>query len=64
VCSPMIGTARTAMAGSIELPVMFAVGWYFFGEALHLSQAVALGLVLAAILMTPGQRARSIAADS
>ncbi len=63
VCSPVIGTARTAMAGSIELPVMFAVGWLFFGEVLHGSQAVALALVLCAILITPGRRARSIAAS-
>ena len=62
VCSPMIGTARTAMAGSVELPVMFALGWLFFGEALHPAQGAALVLVLAAILITPGRRARSIAA--
>ena len=61
VCSPMVGTARTAMAGSIELPVMFAVGWFFFNEALHASQGVALILVIAAIVMTPAKRARSIA---
>ncbi|MCL4676444.1 MAG: DMT family transporter [Pararhodobacter sp.] len=62
VCSPLIGTARTAMAGSVELPVMFALGWLFFGEALHPAQGVALVLVLVAILITPGRRARSIAA--
>jgi len=64
VCSPLIGTARTAMAGSIELPVMFAVGWMFFGEVLQGEQAIALGLILIAILITPGRRARSIAAAS
>jgi len=62
VCSPLVGTARTAMAGSIELPVMFAVGWYFFGEALQPVHAVALGLVIGAILITPSRHARSIAA--
>lgn len=62
VCSPMIGTARTAMAGSIELPVMFMVGWVFFAETLHITQIAALALVLLAITLTPGKRARSIAA--
>lgn len=63
VCSPIVGTARTAMAGSIELPVMFAVGWLGFGEALHPAQAVACVLVLAAILLTPARQPRSIAAE-
>lgn len=62
VCSPMIGTARTAMAGSIELPVMFMVGWVFFAETLHITQIAALALVLLAITLTPAKRARSIAA--
>lgn len=62
ICSPIIGTARTAAAGSIELPVMFAVGWLFFGEALNCAQAIALILVLSAIAITPSRRARSIAA--
>lgn len=62
VCSPVVGTARTAIAGSIELPVMFAIGWLAFGEALTPAQGVACGLVLAAILLTPARRPRSIAA--
>ena len=61
-CSPLIGTARTAMAGSIELPVMFAVGWFFFNESLYAAQGIALILVIAAIGITPAKRARSIAA--
>ena len=63
VCSPVIGTARTAVAGSIELPVMFAVGWLAFGEPLGGAQAVACLLVLAAIALTPARQARSIAAQ-
>ena len=63
ICSPIVGTARTAVAGSIELPVMFAVGWLGFGETLHPAQAVACALVLAAILLTPARQPRSIAAE-
>ncbi|MCB1361476.1 MAG: DMT family transporter [Rhodobacter sp.] len=62
ICSPIVGTARTAMAGSIELPVMFAVGWLAFGEPLTTAQAVSCVLVLTAIALTPARRARSIAA--
>lgn len=62
VCSPMVGTARTAIAGSVELPVMFLVGWAAFGEALNMAQVVACGLVILAIVLTPAKRARSVAA--
>jgi drug/metabolite transporter (DMT)-like permease len=62
VCSPRVGTARTAMAGSIELPVMFLIGWLAYGEALHPAQAAACALVLGAIALTPSRRARSVAA--
>ncbi|PWE31516.1 DMT family transporter [Pararhodobacter marinus] len=63
VCSPIIGTARTAIAGSIELPVMFAIGWLAFGEGLRPVQIVACAMVLGAILLTPARQPRSIAAD-
>ena len=63
ICSPMVGTARTAVAGSIELPVMFAVGFLAFGEALHPAQAVACAMVLGAILLTPAKQPRSVAAE-
>ncbi|WP_417586551.1 DMT family transporter [Pararhodobacter oceanensis] len=62
ISSPIVGTARTAMAGSIELPVMFAIGWFFYGEALQPVHALALALVVGAILITPTRRARSVAA--
>ncbi|MEZ5750480.1 MAG: DMT family transporter [Paracoccaceae bacterium] len=62
-CSPLVGTARTATAGSIELPVMFAVGWLAFGEALTPPQLLACAIVVTAIVITPAKRARSIAAE-
>jgi len=58
----MVGTARTAIAGSIELPVMFLVGWAAFGEVLNVAQLVACALVITAIVLTPAKRARSVAA--
>lgn len=61
ICSPVVGTARTAVAGSVELPVMFAIGWFAFGEALGPPQWIACALVLGAILLSPARRPRSVA---
>lgn len=62
VCSPIVGTARTAMAGAIELPVMFLVGWWAFAESLTVQQMAACALILLAIVLTPSKRSRSVAA--
>lgn len=62
ICSPLVGTARTAIAGAVELPVMFLVGWLAFGEALSVAQWIACAMVIGAILVTPAKRARSVAA--
>lgn len=51
--APRIGAARTAMAGSFELPTMFLIGWLAFGEPLNLAQLAAGAAVLAAIAITP-----------
>ena len=55
--APMIGTARSAMAGSIELPVMFLVGWMAFGVPFTVVQLVAGALVVGAVFVTPARRA-------
>ncbi|MEC9312002.1 MAG: hypothetical protein VYA97_09585, partial [Pseudomonadota bacterium] len=60
VCSPMIGAARTAVIGSIELPTMFAVGVIAFGERISLAQAIACALILAAIMLS-SQTGRTVA---
>jgi drug/metabolite transporter (DMT)-like permease len=51
VAAPRIGPARTAIAGSFELPTMFAVGWLAFGEVVGPMQALAGALVIGAILL-------------
>lgn len=60
--APMIGAARTAVAGSVELPMMFLVGWLAFGERLGPAQLIAGALVVTAILVTPPRRAAGMAA--
>lgn len=64
VSSPIIGTARSAAAGSIELPVMFVVGWLAYGESLSVTKLIACAMVLGAIILTPSRRARSFAATT
>ncbi|MEM9247646.1 MAG: DMT family transporter [Pseudomonadota bacterium] len=48
-CAPLVGAARSAVIGSVELPTMFAVGVLAFGEALTVAQGVACALVLLAM---------------
>ena len=60
VSSPIVGASRTAVLGSIELPTMFVVGVFVFGENLSLAQAFACVLIIAAMVLT---RSRSDLVD-
>lgn len=51
--APRLGAVRTAIAGSAELPSMFAVGWLVFGEVLTPAHAAAAVLIMTAIAVTP-----------
>lgn len=62
VCAPAVGAARTAVAGSVELPTMLLTGWLLLGESLQPAQLGACAMVLAAIALTPGARPRTLAA--
>jgi drug/metabolite transporter (DMT)-like permease len=64
ICAPMVGAARTAMAGAVELPTLFATGWLAFGEPVGLAQWVACALIVAAIVLTPGRALRNAAAGA
>ena len=50
--APSVGAARTAVAGSAELPTVFLIGALFFGEAVHAQHLVAGGIIAAAIVLT------------
>lgn len=63
VAAPVIGTARTAIAGSFELPTMFLVGWFAFAEPVGAAQWLACAIVILAIALTPGKSIRSVAAN-
>jgi len=53
LAAPVAGPARSAAAGSLELPTMIVVGWLAFAETVGPREVVAAGLVLAAIAVSP-----------
>ncbi len=61
--APKIGANASAVAGSIELPTMFVVGWLAFGEPLSAQQAVAGTIILLAITLSSARRMRNIATN-
>jgi drug/metabolite transporter (DMT)-like permease len=56
--APVVGAARAATAGAVELPTMLAIGWLAMGEAITLAQAVAAGLIVGAIALSPSRKLR------
>jgi drug/metabolite transporter (DMT)-like permease len=51
--APLVGPGRTAMAGSVELPTMFIIGFLVFGESISFLQILSGLLVMTAIVITP-----------
>lgn len=56
--APMIGPAKSAMAGSFELPTMFIIGFMVFGESIGFVQILSGLLVMTAIVITPAISSR------
>lgn len=60
ISSPIIGASRSAIIGSVELPVMFLVSVFAFGEPLGVAQLAACALIIAAIVLTGSRAARNV----
>ncbi|MEN8983379.1 MAG: DMT family transporter [Planktotalea arctica] len=60
VSSPIIGASRTAVIGSVELPTMFLISMFAFGETLTFSQLIACVLVIIAIVVTRSRVTRNV----
>ncbi|MEL7280682.1 MAG: DMT family transporter [Pseudomonadota bacterium] len=60
VCSPIIGTSRSAVFGAVELPTMFAVAVIAFGEPLTWPQVIGCALILSAILLVQSRTTRNV----
>ncbi len=63
ICSPLVGASRTAVIGSVELPTMFAVGVFAFGEQLTWPQLIACALVIGSITLTRSRATRNLATN-
>lgn len=61
--APAIGAARTAVAGSAELPTVFVIGAVFFGEAVGIHHLVGAAIIVAAIVITPATRTLHVRPD-
>lgn len=60
VSSPIIGASRTAVLGSVELPTMFLIGVFAFGESLTFAQLIACALIVIAIVLTRSRATRNV----
>ncbi len=58
--APRIGAARSAVAGAVELPTMFLIGWFVFAETIGWIQWIACLLITLAIVITPSRGTRSL----
>lgn len=55
--APVIGAARTAMASSIDLPMLLLIGWIIHDQVLSLTLLFATALIIAAIIITKSRTA-------
>jgi len=62
-CAPTLGAARSAVAGSAELPTVFVIGAVFFGEAIRVQHLLAAGIIVVAIVITPTTRTPHVQPD-
>lgn len=53
--APSVGAARAALAGAIELPTMFIVGWLVFEEPFTAARVIAGLLVVGVIAIVPSR---------
>lgn len=51
--APMIGSARTAVAGAVELPTMFAIGAFAYHEAVEVNHVIAAAIIAGSVALTP-----------
>jgi len=61
--APLIGGAKTAMAGTSELPTMFVIGALVFDEAIRPEHLLAAALIVVSIALTPVVRSNHVDPD-
>lgn len=63
VAAPVVGAARSSVAGATELPTVFIIGALIFGEQLTAHHVVAALLIGLAIFVTPTTRGTHVLPD-
>ena len=56
--APRIVPARSAIAGSFELPTMLIIGWLALGETIGIFEILAGSIIITAILFAPAPARR------
>jgi drug/metabolite transporter (DMT)-like permease len=53
VGAPVVGSARAAVAGAVELPTVFVIAWVLLGEPPTFTQLVGGAVIVAAVAVSP-----------
>ncbi len=64
VAAPVIGAARSTVAGALELPTVFVIGALFFGQPIRGAHLVAAALIVLAIALSPATRSPVVDPDT
>ncbi|MEM8745399.1 MAG: DMT family transporter [Actinomycetota bacterium] len=51
--APVVGSARAAIAGGVELPTVFVIAWLLLGEPPTFAQLVGGAIIVAAVVVSP-----------
>jgi len=62
--APVVGAARAATAGAVELPTMILIGWLAFAETPGALQAAGCALIVGAVALSPSRKFRSATATA
>ena len=62
--APVVGAARAATAGAVELPTMILIGWLAFAETPGPLQALGGALIVGAVALSPSRKVRSATATA
>jgi len=62
--APVVGAARAATAGAIELPTMILCGWLLLGETVTGPQWLACAMIAGAIALSPSRKVRTATATA
>lgn len=60
ICAPIVGASRSALLGAVELPTMFLVGFFAFGEQISGSQVIAGAIIVGAMVFSRSRITKNV----